>query len=59
MSVPFTLFNNVPCNIIQLIEQDINGKLVINAEALKHIEDIKEYIGVIVTVGKKSQANHF
>ena len=50
---------NGACKIIQLIEQDINGKLIINAEALKLIENIKEPIGVIVTVGKKRLGKSF
>ncbi|CAF1022417.1 unnamed protein product [Brachionus calyciflorus] len=46
-------------NIIQLIEQYKNGKLVLDKNGLTIIENIKEPVGVIVTIGKKRIGKSF
>ncbi|RNA44351.1 interferon-induced guanylate-binding 2-like [Brachionus plicatilis] len=46
-------------NVIQLIEQNKKGLLVINDEALEIIQNLNDQIGVIVTVGKKRLGKSF
>lgn len=46
-------------NVIQLIEQNNQGKLVINNEALKIIQNLNDQVGVIVAVGKKRLGKSF
>lgn len=46
-------------NVIQLIKQNNEGKLVINNEALEIIQNLNEHVGVIVTVGKKRLGKSF
>ncbi|RNA44529.1 guanylate-binding 6 [Brachionus plicatilis] len=46
-------------NVIKLIEQNNQGKLIINNVALKFIQNLNDHVGVIVAVGKKRLGKSF
>ncbi|RNA33811.1 Guanylate-binding N-terminal domain containing [Brachionus plicatilis] len=46
-------------NVIKLIEQNNQGKLIINNEALEFIQNLNDHVGVIVAVGKKRLGKSF